>query len=238
MQRYTRIKHPLFIRILHWLNVPVLAIMVWSGLLIYWAYDPYVVGFGRFSFHLFPRGRQGEFNLYRMLNLERRLAEGMAWHFTFAWAFTFIGIAYVAYTILSGAWRYLLPNRRSFREAVQVTLHDLHLRREAPPIGKYNGAQQIAYTGVIAMGAGSVLTGLAIYKPTQLHWLASLFGGYEWARWAHFWLMIGFIFFVIIHLAQVVRTGWNNFRGMIAGYEIEPNAVDQPSQMNARSEVA
>ena len=36
-------KHPLLIRITHWINIPVLAVMVWSGLLIYWAYDPYQI---------------------------------------------------------------------------------------------------------------------------------------------------------------------------------------------------
>lgn len=235
MQTRTRIKHPLFVRILHWMNVVVLSIMVWSGLLIYWAYDPYVIGFGKFSFHLFPRGAEGKFNFYRTLGIERRLAEGMAWHFAFAWAFTLIGIAYVTFTILSGEWRYLLPNRRSFREAILVTLHDLHLRKHAPPIGKYNGAQQIAYTGVILMGAGSVITGLAIYKPTQLHWLTATLGGYGWARWEHFWLMMGYVFFVVVHVAQVIKAGWNNFRGMIAGYELvkESDGQDKTSPGSA-----
>jgi thiosulfate reductase cytochrome b subunit len=41
------------------------------------------------------------------------------------------------------------------------------------------------------MGGFSLLTGLAIYKPAQLHWLAALLGGYEWARWEHFWLTMG-----------------------------------------------
>jgi hypothetical protein len=48
-----------------------------------------------------------------------------------------------------------------------------------PPQGKFNGAQRIAYTGVILMGAGSLLTGLAIYKPTQLHVITALLGGYD-----------------------------------------------------------
>ena len=30
-------KHPLAIRWLHWINFPVLSMMIWSGLLIYWA---------------------------------------------------------------------------------------------------------------------------------------------------------------------------------------------------------
>ena len=30
-------KHPLAVRWFHWLNVPLLALMIWSGLMIYWA---------------------------------------------------------------------------------------------------------------------------------------------------------------------------------------------------------
>ena len=37
-------KHPLAIRWFHWLNFPLLAIMIWSGLLIYWANDVYKIG--------------------------------------------------------------------------------------------------------------------------------------------------------------------------------------------------
>ena len=32
-------KHSLPTRLFHWINVPVLAVMIWSGLLIFWAYD-------------------------------------------------------------------------------------------------------------------------------------------------------------------------------------------------------
>jgi thiosulfate reductase cytochrome b subunit len=219
LMKRLRYKHPLPIRILHWISFPVLAIMIWSGLLIYWAWDDsmpgYRIGIGPFTlFRFFPK------SFYPALNLDRRLAEGMAWHFAFAWLFALTGLLYVIFTFASGNWRYLLPNRRSFREAWLVTLHDLKLRKEAPPTGKYNGAQQIAYTAVIVMGALSLLTGLAIYKPTQLNWLTQLLGGYAAARWIHFWLTMGYVLFFIVHIAQVIRAGWNNFRAMIAGYEL------------------
>ncbi len=63
------------------------------------------------------------------------------------------------------------------------------------------------------------MTGLAIYKPLQTSWLTSLLGGYEWARWEHFWIMILFVAFFVVHVAQVVLAGWSNFRSMISGYE-------------------
>ena len=210
-------KHPLAIRWFHWINFPLLALMIWSGAMIYWANAVYRVGLGTHT--LFKMNFSQ--NQWKALHLPYRLAEGMSLHFFVMWFFAINGIAYVVYTIVSSEWRELVPNRRSLIEAVQVTLHDLHLRREAPPQRKYNGAQRIAYTSIVVMGLGSLLTGLAIYKPVQFSWLASIFGGYAMSRFFHFWLTVGYVLFFVIHIAQVVRTGWNNFRSMVIGVELE-----------------
>ncbi|PYQ28645.1 MAG: thiosulfate reductase [Acidobacteria bacterium] len=198
-------KHPLAIRWFHWINFPLLALMIWSGTLIYWAY---------------PRYANLPQTWWRAMKINNRLAEGMALHFFFMWLFMINGVLYVAYTIFSGEWRDLVPNRNSFREAWHVLLHDLHLRKEAPPPRKFNGAQQISYTGVILMGLGSLVSGLAIYKPVQFGWLTKLFFGYQGARFVHFALTVGYVMFFVIHVAQVIRAGWNNFRAMVIGYEL------------------
>jgi thiosulfate reductase cytochrome b subunit len=207
-------KHPRAIRWMHWINVPVLTLMIWSGLLIYWANDVYELNLGLLSLHFFPDW------FYSALNLQGRLAEGMAWHFAFMWLFAINGFLYVGYTLISGEWRHLLPNRHTPREAWQVVLHDLRIRTEPLPPGKFNGAQRLAYTGVILMGAGSLVTGLSIYKPTQVSWLTTLLGGYEWARAEHFALTVGYVLFFFVHITQVIKAGWNNFRAMVTGYEL------------------
>src|SRR4051812_10871222 len=74
----TRDKHPLWIRWLHWINFPLLGLMVWSGILIYWANDVY----GPF----FPQW------FYNLFGLDHQLALGMAIHFAFAWLFTLNGL--------------------------------------------------------------------------------------------------------------------------------------------------
>ena len=210
-----RAKHRLATRWFHWVNFPLLALMIWSGLWVYWANDIYRIGIGSHTlFNFFPE------KFYKAFGVEGHLAEGMAWHFFFMWLFVLNGFLYVAYTVLSGEWRYLVPNRQSFREAVLVALHDLHLWKGDLPQRKFNGAQQIAYTGVILMGFGSVATGLAIYKPVQFAWLDGLLGGYMAARFEHFLLALGYVGFFMIHIAQVIRAGWNNFRAMVSGYEL------------------
>jgi len=219
-------KHPLAIRWFHWVNFPVLGLMIWSGLWIYWANDVYRLGWGQTTlFQFFPQ------SFYEAFHVDHKLAQGMSWHFALMWVFFLNGLLYVLYTAVSGEWRYLLPTRHSLQEAIQVTLHDLGLSKKLLPVRKFNGAQQIAYTSVILMGLGSVLTGLAIYKPTQLGWLTQLLGGYEFARLLHFALTIGYVLFFIVHIAQVMRAGWNNFRAMVAGFEVQEasSASNQPT---------
>ncbi len=222
-------KHPLAIRWMHWINFPVLATMIWSGLLIYWANDIYKIRIGGNELiHFFPD------SFYKALNVPFHLSEGMAWHFVFMWLFFLNGFIYVLYTILSGEWRYLFPDKRSFKDAWQVVLHDLHLRKTAPAQLRYNAAQKIAYTAIIFMGFGSVLTGLAIYKPVQFNTLCNLMGGYENCRLIHFILTIGYCFFFIVHILQVIKAGWQNFSSMITGFEVIKNKKTTTNEDTAK----
>ncbi len=208
-------KHTIATRWMHWINFPVLTIMIWSGMLIYWANDIYQIKIGNsVLIKFFPEW------FYTKLHIPYRLSEGMAFHFVFMWLFIINGLLYVTYTAVSGEWRYLLPKKDAFKESWQVLLHDLHIRKTAPPQSKYNAAQRVAYTMIIIMGFGSLITGLAIYKPVQVQWLMTLCGGYEAARLEHFILTVGYVLFFMIHILQVIKAGWNNFRAMVAGFEV------------------
>ncbi len=218
-------KHPLAIRWMHWVNFPVLFTMVWSGLLIYWndsdnAYNyphrVYRIGLGRFTLlRLFPNW------FYNLFHVPYHVTQGLGYHSFFMWVFIVNGLAWVAYTAFSGEWRFVIPLKSSLRDAIQVTLVDLRLRKGLPPQTKYNGGQRIAYTSCALMGVMMVLTGFAIWKPTQLHLLTTLCGGYEMARWLHFWTTMSFMGFFLIHVYQVIAAGWSNFRSMVSGEDIQ-----------------
>jgi thiosulfate reductase cytochrome b subunit len=208
-------KHPLAIRWLHWINFPLLTIMIWSGILIYWANDVYKIGFGdKTLLKFFP----DSFN--KALNIPFRLAEGMNLHFFFMWFFTINGIVYFFYLLFSKEYKLIFPNKYSLKEAWLVILHDLHIKKGLPPQKKYNAAQRIAYTGIIMLGFFIIITGLAVYKPAQLYWLCAMLGGYEWARIEHFIITILFVLFFLVHILQVILAGWNNFRSIITGFEV------------------
>jgi hypothetical protein len=76
-------KHPLAIRWFHWINFPLLALMIWSGILIYWAYPTYRIGIGDFTLVKMNLDQ----TTWRALKVNNRLAEGMALHFFFMWLF-------------------------------------------------------------------------------------------------------------------------------------------------------
>ena len=80
-------KHSLAIRWMHWINFPLLALMIYSGLLIYWAdsqheglnaHRVYRVGLGSWTlFRLFPPW------FYNNFDLKFQLARGLGYHFFF-----------------------------------------------------------------------------------------------------------------------------------------------------------
>src|SRR5438067_834498 len=97
-------------------------------------------------------------------------------------------------------------------------LPPLPLRKEHPPQGKHNPLQKLAYSSIYALGALAVLTGLSIYKPTQLGWLTALFGGFQAARYWHFWTVWIFVAFTITHVVLVFVVDPPSLRAMITGW--------------------
>ena len=226
MPRLVR-KHSLPTRLLHWLSVPVLAVMAWSGVTISGAKAPYTVEIGGVTLlTLFPR------EFFRQLAMEN-LASAIGWHLTFAWLIVPIGLAYLGWTLASGAWRSMVPKRGCLRDAGRVVLSDLLGRPIPPKDGKYNSAQRLAYSIAIILCGGLLVTGLAVFRPTQLSFLVWMLGGYPWARAEHFWLTFFLVCFVAIHVLQVSRAGWNTFRGMVIGVEVQEDAAGEPDAQAA-----
>jgi thiosulfate reductase cytochrome b subunit len=202
------------VRLAHWLNAVFLVGMIASGLQIYNAY----AHFGLRDHPLaLPNPLDGN-PIPQWARLGGWLAGGLNWHFALAWPFVITGLVYLGFLAFSGEWRSLLFRPRDLGPAVRMQLYYLRLRKEHPPQGKHNALQKAAYTGVVALGAIATLTGFAIYKPVQLAWLTTLFGGYELSRYWHFlsvWLFIGF---TLLHVALVFLVDPASLRGMITGW--------------------
>lgn len=217
-------RHSLAVRWMHWINFPMLGIMIWSGVMIYWAdsidltvleHRVYRVGVGDVTlFRFFPDW------FYRVFRLNNHFTRGLSFHALAMWPFILNGIAYVLYLAISGEWRRIVPRGRDFTGLARTVINDLLNSKHTTHDEMYNGAQRIAYTLVLVIGALSVLSGIAIWKPTSLPLATAMMGGYRAARLIHFWTTIAFCAFLCVHLVQGLRSGWGRLQSIVTGFEV------------------
>src|SRR6476659_11328061 len=80
----------------------------------------------------------------------------------------------------------------------------------------YNYVQKLLYAGIIVVGVVIVLSGLSIWKPVQLQYLTALFGGYDVARYVHFFCMAAICVFLVVHIALALLVP-KSLRAMVIG---------------------
>jgi thiosulfate reductase cytochrome b subunit len=206
-------RHHGIVRVAHWANALLLLGMIASGLQIYHAFPHFGLRGGPYYLNYWD----GKY-FPNWARLGGWLAGGLNWHFALAWPFVLTGLVYLIYLLVSGEWRSLVFRPRDVPRAWQMQLYYLRLRKEHPPQGKHNALQKAAYTFIFLLGALSVLTGFAVYKPVQLSWLTAAFGGYELARYWHFWAVWIFVAFTLLHVALVFLVDPASLRAMITGW--------------------
>lgn len=206
-------RHHWIVRLTHWASVLLLAGLIASGLQIYEAYARFGNRDGPFLPSPFD-----DTHFPQWSRLGGWLAGALNWHFALMWPLVTVGLLYLGYLVQSGEWRALLFRPRDVPGAIAMAKYYLRLRHEHPPQGKHNPLQKLAYTSVYLLGVLAVLTGLSIYKPTQLGWLTALFGGFQAARYWHFWVVWIFVAFTITHVILVFAVDPASLRAMITGW--------------------
>ncbi|HSL70805.1 MAG TPA: cytochrome b/b6 domain-containing protein [Longimicrobiales bacterium] len=242
-QSYLYRRHSLLVRITHWINVVALTALLMSGLQIfnehpalYWGKSSYT---GRPAIlevpKAFPYGRSPETGKPAIIELDNKFADwmivpsgtwlamGRRWHFFFAWLFVINAIVYLAHSIASRhVQRDLTPTREDWRGIWRSVKDHLRLRHpHGETARRYNVLQKLSYLLLIfGLFPLVLVTGWAMSP-----WLNSILpgwvdflGGRQSARTLHFiaaWILV---LFVLIHVFEIVVTGfWNNLRSMITG---------------------
>jgi thiosulfate reductase cytochrome b subunit len=190
--------HPRWVRITHWINALAILMMIGSGWQIYDA-SPL------FRAIYFPP----------QLALGQWLAGALLWHFAAMWLLVINGLVYLTLGIASGRFRNkLLPIRP--REVLRDLVAALRGKLAHDDLSVYNAVQRLLYLGVILTGIVIVLSGLSIWKPVQLKYLTAFFGGYDFARYVHFFAMASIVAFLIVHVALALIVP-KSLRAMIFG---------------------
>jgi thiosulfate reductase cytochrome b subunit len=189
--------HPAWVRVTHWINALAMLVMIASGWQIYNA-SP-----------LFP------FVFPPAITLGGWLAGALLWHFAAMWLLAVNGLVYVALGLLTGRFRRkLVPIRPG--EVIADAKAALTGKLAHDDLSVYNAVQKLLYVGVILAGIVIVLSGLAIWKPVQLQELTAVFGGYDAARYVHFFAMAAIVGFLVVHVVMALLVP-KSLRAMITG---------------------
>ena len=216
-------RHHWLVRATHWSAFVLIFGMIASGLQIYRAYPR----FGERGGPYLPNAFQDTvFPLWSRLG--GWLAGGLNWHFALMWPLLVVSGAYVGYLAFSGEWRKLLFRPRDMKHAVAMARYYLRIDKEHPAQGKHNALQKAAYTFILLLGALALLTGFALWKPVQFSWLTATFGGFQAARYWHFWTVWLFVGFTIVHVILVFTADPASLRAMISGRYFGRYTADEP----------
>jgi thiosulfate reductase cytochrome b subunit len=192
-----KVIQPAWVRALHWTNAFAMVLMIMSGWQIYNASPLF------------------DFTFPRSITLGGWLAGGLLWHFAAMWLLMVNGLIYLIMGLATGRFRKkLLPITPE--GVISDTKAALTGKLSHDDLTRYNYVQKLLYAGIIVVGILIVLSGLALWKPVQLQYLAALFGGYEGARYVHFFCMAAIVAFMVVHVALALLVP-KSLRAMIIG---------------------
>ena len=192
-----KIIQPAWVRVAHWINAAAMILMIMSGWQIYNASPLF------------------DFTFSSSITLGGWLGGALLWHFAAMWLLVVNGLVYVVLGFATGRFR---------RKLLPITAGGVISDAKAALTGKlshedltkYNYVQKLLYAGIIVVGVLIVLSGVSIWKPVQLQYLTALFGGYDVARYVHFFCMAAICAFLVVHVALAVLVP-KSLRAMIIG---------------------
>jgi thiosulfate reductase cytochrome b subunit len=194
----SKVVQPAWVRVMHWINAVAIILMIMSGLQIYNA-SPLFSSL-RFS---------------HSITLGGWLGGALLWHFAAMWLLMINGLAYLITGLATGRFsRKLFPI--SMRGVISDAAAALTLKLSHDDLSKYNQVQKLLYAGIIVVGILIVLSGLSMWKPVQLQYLVALFGGYDVARYVHFFCMSAIVVFLAVHILLALLVP-KSLRAMITG---------------------
>src|SRR5262249_39336858 len=131
------------------------------------------------------------------------LSGALLWHFAAMWLLVVNGLVYLTLGIATGRFRRkLFPIRAA--EIARDLRAALTFKLSHEDLSVYNAVQRLLYLGVIGAGVLIVLSGLSIWKPVQVQELTAAFGGYNAARYVHFFAMAAIVGFLAVHIVLAI----------------------------------
>lgn len=159
-----------------------------------------------------------------------KLGQGRYWHFISVMGFVVCFLIYYVLLFATGQWlRYIPSDPGVFAQAGRDIVS--YLAFQIPPAMEgypFNAAQQLAYAVVIfVLPAYMVFTGIFQAPAVNTHWprITRALGGRQSIRTLHFFGLVFYVVFIVIHVAMVVAHGYGHeVSKMVFGHSESPIA--------------
>ncbi len=181
MIKKMELRHPLWLRLLHWSNMISITMLCLTG---YYIHAPQT------------------FRLFSNMDTPRML------HFGMAYVLVFGMVLRVYFGIVTKEWHNVIysPIKDTMKLPSMIKYY-LFLAKDHPFYGKYNPGQKGMYTGVLVLAICQMITGFILYNPLYFTHAAGVLGGYVTIRLIHYIITWIFVLMVFVHVYLDVAEG-------------------------------
>ena len=181
MIKKMELRHPLWIRLLHWSNMISITMLCLTGFYIH----------APLSFRLFEN-----------------MDNARTFHFGFAMVLV-VGVIWRLYLgFATGDWKNIVyAPIKDTKKLPSMIKYYTFLAKDHPYYGKYNPGQKAMYTSVFVLAIVMIITGFILYKPVFFASWAYFFGGYLVVRMIHYIITWIFVIMVVVHVYLDVAEG-------------------------------
>lgn len=142
------------------------------------------------------------------------------YHQTSGFAFFYLIVFRVYYSLITGSWRQEIPTINEFKTAPAFLKYFSFLTETKPPVfPKYNIGQKLVFLSWAVLVILQTITGVILMFPIQTKPVVSfLFGSLQMVRLVHFLLFAYFFITVLIHIYLVFTEDPAKLQAMFTGY--------------------
>lgn len=158
------------------------------------------------------------------------LGLGRYWHFMTVMGYVSCFVIYYVLLFATGQWlRYIPPSLSTFGQAIHDMISYLAFQIPEHMEGyPFNAAQQLAYFfAIFILPPFMIFTGMMQSPAVNTHWprLTRALGGRQMIRSAHWWGLIAYAGFIVVHVTMVIAHGYGKeVSKMVFGHANNPLA--------------
>ena len=191
MVKQMEVRHSIWIRLFHWINMIAITILILTGFYIH---------------------APQSFRLFSNMDIARSI------HFVMAYLLCFGVVGRMYYMIVAHDTKNIIYEPvNDTKKLPSMIKYYLFLADDHPFYGKYNPGQKGMYTGVFFMAALMIITGFIMYKPLTFGFMAGWVGGFLVVRIIHYIITWIFVLCILAHLYLDIAEGVPVLKSMFTG---------------------